>query len=50
MKEYITEKAIVRIHPGKLTDEERRKVLEEAAKRFYKAAMKEVGEKLEHTA
>lgn len=40
MTEYITEKAIVRIHPGKLTDEERKKVLELAAKQFYKAIQK----------
>lgn len=34
--EYIIGKAIVRIHPGKLTEEERRVVLEDAAKKFYK--------------
>jgi len=38
--EYITETAIVRIHPGKLSDEERRAVLEDAAKRFYMAIQK----------
>ena len=34
--EYITEKAIVRIHPGKMTEEERRAAFESVAKRFYK--------------
>lgn len=37
MKEIITESYIVRIHPGKLSEEERKAVLEEAAKRFFKA-------------
>lgn len=37
MKEFITEKAIVRIHPGKLSDEERKKVLENAARQFFMA-------------
>lgn len=35
--EYITDKAIVRIHPGKLSEEERKVVLENAARKFYKA-------------
>lgn len=35
--EYITDKAIVRIHPGKLSEEERKAVLEKAAQRFYGA-------------
>ena len=34
--EYTIGKAIVRIHPGKLTEEERRVVLEDAARKFYK--------------
>lgn len=38
--EYITDKAIVRIHPGKLTKEQRKVVLENAAKDFYKAIQK----------
>ena len=32
---YETEKAIVRIHPGKMTDEEFRATLEKAARKFY---------------
>lgn len=40
MKEYITEKAIVRIHPGKLTDEQRKAVLEDAARNFFRAIQK----------
>lgn len=40
MKEVISEKYIVRIHPGKLTEEERKAVLEDAAKRFFKAIEK----------
>ena len=39
--EYITEKAIVRIHPGKLSEEERKVVIENAAKQFYKAIQKQ---------
>lgn len=38
--EYVTEKAIVRIHPGKLTEEQRRVVLEDAAKNFFRAIQK----------
>lgn len=38
--EYVTEKAIVRIHPGKLTEEERRVVIEKAAREFYQTLMK----------
>lgn len=38
--EYITEKAIVRIHPGKLSEEERKVVIIDAAKEFYKAIQK----------
>lgn len=38
--EYDTGKAIVRIHPGKRTEEERRAALEQAAKDFYKALKK----------
>lgn len=43
---YETEKAIVRIHPGKRTPEERQKALEEAARQFYKAIIKEGKEDL----
>lgn len=32
---YETEKAIVRIHPGKMTDEEFRATIEQAARKFY---------------
>lgn len=32
---YETDKAIVRIHPGKLTEEERKVVLENAMRKFY---------------
>jgi hypothetical protein len=32
---YETEKALVRIHPGKMTDEEFRTTLEKAARKFY---------------
>jgi hypothetical protein len=39
--EYITEKACVRIHPGKLSEEERRVVIVNAAKEFYKAIQKQ---------
>lgn len=39
--EYIMEKAIVRIHPGKLTEEQRKVVLENAARDFYKAIQKQ---------
>ena len=34
MKEFITEKAIVRIHPGKLSEEERKEVITHAAQHF----------------
>lgn len=37
--------ALVRIHPGKLSDEERRKVLEDACKRFYAAICKDDAKK-----
>ena len=37
MKEYITDTAIVRIHPGERTEDERRKALEKAARSFYAA-------------
>lgn len=40
VKEYRTEKAIVRIHPGKLTEEQRKAVLENAAKEFFRAIQK----------
>ena len=35
--EYDTGKAVVRIHPGKLSEEERRVVIEKAAQRYLKA-------------
>ena len=38
--EYDTGTAIVRIHPGKRTEEERRAVLEQAAKDFFRALQK----------
>ena len=38
--EYHTDTAIVRIHPGKRTEDERKAVLENAAKEFYKAIQK----------
>lgn len=40
MKEYVTEKAIVRIHPGKLTEEERKVALEDATRKFVRAIQK----------
>lgn len=40
MEEYDLGYAIVRIHPGKRSEEERRKVLEDAAKDFWKALQK----------
>lgn len=42
---YETEHAIIRIHPGKRTPEERRAKLEESAKRFYQAIQREKAEK-----
>lgn len=39
--EYDTGAAIVRIHPGKRTAEERKAVLEEAAKQFVRALQKQ---------
>lgn len=38
---YETEKAIVRIHSGKLTEEQRKEVLTSAAKEFYLAIQKD---------
>lgn len=38
--EYVTEKAIVRIYPGKLTEEERKVVWENAARRFLQEVYK----------
>ena len=35
VKEIITEKYIVRIHTGKLTDEERKEVLKNATRQFF---------------
>ena len=40
MKEFITEKAIVRVHPGKLTEEQRKVVIEDAARNFLRAVQK----------
>ena len=40
-KEYITEKAVVRFHPGKLSEEERKVVIINAAKEFYQAIQKQ---------
>lgn len=44
--EYVSDKAIVRIHPGKRTAEERQAALEEAAKTFYRAIQKSGGDPL----
>jgi hypothetical protein len=44
-KEYITEKGIVRFHPGKLSEEERRVVIINAAKEFYAAIQKQQNQK-----
>jgi hypothetical protein len=38
--EYISETGIVRIHPYKLSEEERKEILEDATRRFYKAIRK----------
>lgn len=43
---YETENAIVRIHPGKLAEEQRQKALEEACRKFYKAICREGKEHL----
>jgi hypothetical protein len=43
--EYRTEKATVRIHPGKLSEEERMEVIINAAKEFYKAIQKQQNQK-----
>jgi hypothetical protein len=40
VREYITETAIVRFQPGKLTEEERKVVITNAAKEFYEAIQK----------
>lgn len=37
---YETDNAVVRIHPGKLTEEERKVVIENAARKFYQAIQK----------
>ena len=37
--ECISDKAIVRFHPGKLSEEERKAVIDEASKRFFKAVL-----------
>lgn len=39
--EYDLGYSIVRIHPGKLTEEERKKVIIDAAQRFYKKAVQQ---------
>lgn len=46
-KEYVTEKAIVRIYPGKLTEEERKVVWENAARRLLREAYKAKAAKAE---
>jgi hypothetical protein len=38
--EYISDKAIVRFHPGKLTEEQRKVVLEDATRNFFRAVQK----------
>lgn len=38
--EITTEKGIVRFHAGKLSEEERRVVIEKAAREFYQTLMK----------
>lgn len=38
---YETENAIVRIHPGKMSEEERKVVLENAMRKFYAAIQKQ---------
>lgn len=38
--EYKTDKAIVRIHPGKLSEAERKEVLEDATRHFLKRIQK----------
>ena len=43
--EHTTEKATVRFHPGKLSEEERRVVIINAAKEFYKAIQKQKNQK-----
>lgn len=48
VKVYETDTAIVRVHPGKLTDEELRKVLEDASRQFYKAICRKGKEHLVH--
>lgn len=37
--EYVMEKAIVRIHPGKLSEEERKVAIENATKKYLKAVL-----------
>lgn len=43
--EYRFENAIVRIHDGKLTEEQRKVVIENAAKDFYKAIQRAEAQK-----
>lgn len=38
---YEGEKGVVRIHPGRLTESERKEVLIQASKEFYKAIIKQ---------
>jgi len=45
MTEYIFPNAIVRVHDGKLTEEQRRVVIENAAKDFYKAIQRAEAQK-----
>ena len=42
---YESEKAIVKIYPGKRTEEERRQVLGEAMKQYYKAIQGQITER-----
>ena len=43
--EYQTKKGIVRFHTGKLSEEERKAVIVNAAKEFYKAIQKQQNQK-----
>lgn len=39
--EYVMDKAIVRIHPGKRTEEERKVAFENAAREFWKTVQRQ---------
>ena len=43
MQEYVFLNAVVRIHSGKLTEEERRAVMIDAAEKLYRAIQKSKG-------